>query len=401
MSVTILEPIIQFKGSIATVDNVDTNNCYAVFIWDSFNNFITPDSSGAVNKTCKIDHINVAFTIGTQTVVGNQLGKVYYSFKPVGSSVSIALPPLQKEGIHFLRIVGLSQGHCVPRFCGGYNTTVDNQDSIRNFDVKPNSTAPIITLDKPHDVTSNQEIILSGKLTDYTNKPISGATINFSFSSATVQKPYGDAITKDDGTYTLRIEPDTFSGFERNVLGFTVTTNTGEQIFYVTASYKKDGNEVLARRPLFINIFPSKSSQSNNVLPPPFFPPCKVYHDKAGNNVTNQVLDKQKPYIIAKDNYVQCVEADSAIGGISTDPVGFIKKLFAVLLSLAGGVVVIMLILSGYKLMMSSGNPEKVKEAQESITSAIVGLLFIIFSLVILQFIGVDLLHLPGFKPSP
>lgn len=46
--------------------------------------------------------------------------------------------------------------------------------------------------------------------------------------------------------------------------------------------------------------------------------------------------------------------------------------------------------------MTSQGDHEKVKEAREILTSAIIGLLFLIFSLVILEVIGVDLLHIPG-----
>jgi hypothetical protein len=49
--------------------------------------------------------------------------------------------------------------------------------------------------------------------------------------------------------------------------------------------------------------------------------------------------------------------------------------------------------------MTSQGDPEKVKEARESITAAVAGLLVIIFSIVLLQLITVDILHLPGFKP--
>ncbi len=48
--------------------------------------------------------------------------------------------------------------------------------------------------------------------------------------------------------------------------------------------------------------------------------------------------------------------------------------------------------------MASSGNPEKVQAAREQLTSAVVGLLFIIFSITILQVIGVDILHIPGLN---
>jgi hypothetical protein len=47
--------------------------------------------------------------------------------------------------------------------------------------------------------------------------------------------------------------------------------------------------------------------------------------------------------------------------------------------------------------MISQGNPEQVKGAREQLTAAIIGLLFIIFSLVILQIIGVNILKIPGF----
>lgn len=88
----------------------------------------------------------------------------------------------------------------------------------------------------------------------------------------------------------------------------------------------------------------------------------------------------------------------TALGPISTNPTGFVKSVFGILLSLAGGIALLLIMVSGYRIMASQGNPEKVKEAQESLTSAIVGLLFIIFSLTILQVIGVDILKIPGFS---
>ncbi len=91
-------------------------------------------------------------------------------------------------------------------------------------------------------------------------------------------------------------------------------------------------------------------------------------------------------------------KCQTAIGEISTSPGGFIKSVLVLILSLSGGIIILLIIMNGYKLMISQGDPEKVKEARESITSAIAGLLLIIFSIVILQFITVDVLHLPGFE---
>ncbi|HSX40228.1 MAG TPA: pilin, partial [Candidatus Saccharimonadales bacterium] len=92
-----------------------------------------------------------------------------------------------------------------------------------------------------------------------------------------------------------------------------------------------------------------------------------------------------------------CDKYPSAIGDIDTTPAGFIKAAFSLVLGLAGGIAVILIIIAGYQFMTSQGNPERIQAARERLISAIVGLVFIIFSVVILQVIGVDLLHLPGF----
>jgi len=81
---------------------------------------------------------------------------------------------------------------------------------------------------------------------------------------------------------------------------------------------------------------------------------------------------------------------------IPTDPSNIAAFFFAILLSLSGGIALILIIVSGYQMMVSSGNPEKLQGARETLTSAIAGLLFIIFSLVILETIGVNILHIPG-----
>jgi hypothetical protein len=80
-----------------------------------------------------------------------------------------------------------------------------------------------------------------------------------------------------------------------------------------------------------------------------------------------------------------------------TDAKGFVQSLFGLVLGLAGGIALILIIISGYKLILTRGNPEKMQGVKESLTAAIVGLLFIIFSVVILEIIGVDIFHIPQF----
>jgi len=123
---------------------------------------------------------------------------------------------------------------------------------------------------------------------------------------------------------------------------------------------------------------------------------CSEGEDEKGNPITEQML-KQDPK--REKDIVKCLAIDTALGKISTQPAGFVKSIYSVVLGLSGGIALIMIIIAGYKFMASQGNPEAIKAATEGLTSAIVGLLFIIFAFVILQIIGVDILRIPGFNP--
>jgi Mn2+/Fe2+ NRAMP family transporter len=68
------------------------------------------------------------------------------------------------------------------------------------------------------------------------------------------------------------------------------------------------------------------------------------------------------------------------------------------MLAVAGAILLFVIIITGYRLMASQGDPEKIKAAREQLTGAIAGIVFIVFSIAILAFIGVNVLHIPGFK---
>jgi hypothetical protein len=98
------------------------------------------------------------------------------------------------------------------------------------------------------------------------------------------------------------------------------------------------------------------------------------------------------------DSDGKCPSLTTAIGSIKTEPGDFITNLLRILLSISGGIALIIIIYAGYRFMISRGDPEAIGHAKELMTSAIIGLLFLIFSLVILEVIGVDILQLPGFS---
>lgn len=86
---------------------------------------------------------------------------------------------------------------------------------------------------------------------------------------------------------------------------------------------------------------------------------------------------------------------ETAVGTISTNPTSnnyLVKTIFRISLSLVGGIAVLLIMLSGFRIISSQGNPEKLQGAKEQLTAAIIGLLFVIFAYSILSFIGVDLL---------
>jgi hypothetical protein len=87
----------------------------------------------------------------------------------------------------------------------------------------------------------------------------------------------------------------------------------------------------------------------------------------------------------------------TSIGCISTDGAGTIRHLVVVALGMAGGIGLLMIIAAGAMFTMSRNDPKKVGDAKDMITSVLIGLLFIVFSVTILQFIGVGILGIPGF----
>jgi hypothetical protein len=94
-------------------------------------------------------------------------------------------------------------------------------------------------------------------------------------------------------------------------------------------------------------------------------------------------------------------EIDTAIGCVpvleddkGTSFMGFILR-WAV--GIGGGIAFLLILYGGFLVMTSAGNPERLKAGQELLTSAISGLILLIFSVFVLRFIGIDILGLNAF----
>ncbi len=89
---------------------------------------------------------------------------------------------------------------------------------------------------------------------------------------------------------------------------------------------------------------------------------------------------------------------NTAIGCIPTDPTALINSLLRVVTVAAGGVALLLMAFGSLQMIVSAGNQDLLKAGRERFSSAVIGLLFIIFSVLLLQIIGVNILSIPGFR---
>lgn len=117
------------------------------------------------------------------------------------------------------------------------------------------------------------------------------------------------------------------------------------------------------------------------------YDPCK--------NLPDSALDSEQ--FKCYECYIQD-RTWTALGCIPSQPADFIKTLIRIGFGIGGGIAFLFMVVGVIKILTSQGNPETLNDGRGMITSAIAGLLLIIFSVIVLKIIGVDILELPGFK---
>ncbi|MDP2637983.1 MAG: hypothetical protein Q8P26_02900 [Candidatus Levybacteria bacterium] len=198
-------------------------------------------------------------------------------------------------------------------------------------------------------------------------------------------------VDKDEGLFKLRRKGQAEQCISLNFLSQTPTETTSTSCTALNAGTK---------------LWKSHGEKAQNAPPPQ----CASWTYLDGKPVPTHKLDEngnETTEKITQEEYIQlygpsleglkCKQVRTAIGLINTEPVAFIRSIFSIVLGLSGGIALILIIISGYRFMVSQGNPEVIKGAQQQLMGAIIGLLFIIFSFVILQVVGVDILKIPGF----
>ncbi len=93
-----------------------------------------------------------------------------------------------------------------------------------------------------------------------------------------------------------------------------------------------------------------------------------------------------------KINGVDCI--DTAIGCVPIDQTKFLSFVLRWAIGIASGVAFILIVLASFQIMTSQGDIKKVQAGKELLTSAIMGLILIIFSVFILRIIGVNILQI-------
>lgn len=86
---------------------------------------------------------------------------------------------------------------------------------------------------------------------------------------------------------------------------------------------------------------------------------------------------------------------DTAIGCIPVnDTNAFMGWVLGWAVGVGGGIAFLLIVYASFMVMTSQGDPARLKAGQELLTSAISGLIMLIFSVFILKFIGIDILGL-------
>lgn len=78
-------------------------------------------------------------------------------------------------------------------------------------------------------------------------------------------------------------------------------------------------------------------------------------------------------------------------------PQVFVRSILTIVFGVAGGIAFLMFIYGASLVMTSAGDPLKLENGKDIVTSAIIGLLLVIFSVFLLRTIGFQVFQIPGF----
>ena len=83
---------------------------------------------------------------------------------------------------------------------------------------------------------------------------------------------------------------------------------------------------------------------------------------------------------------------NTALGCLNPEPAALVQQILRFSMGIGGGIAFLLMIFGAFQMITSAGSAEALKAGQERFYSAIIGLLFLIFSVILLKIIGVDIL---------
>ena len=88
----------------------------------------------------------------------------------------------------------------------------------------------------------------------------------------------------------------------------------------------------------------------------------------------------------------------TAIGCIPITSTGQFTKFFLGWgMGITGGIALILIVVAGFQIITSGGNPQKLNAGKELLTAAVMGIVLLLFGMYLLRLIGVDILNIPEF----
>jgi len=88
-----------------------------------------------------------------------------------------------------------------------------------------------------------------------------------------------------------------------------------------------------------------------------------------------------------------CISVTTEFGETS-----FITIIARIIVSLSGGIALVMMLYGTFIVTTSAGIPDKLNEGKDIITSALSGIIFILLSTFLFNLIGINILGIPGLQ---
>ncbi len=90
----------------------------------------------------------------------------------------------------------------------------------------------------------------------------------------------------------------------------------------------------------------------------------------------------------SKSNFLDAVNSKAGLKGVPGDPGALISAILPYIFGIAGILLLVYLVLGGFQLMTSRGDPKAVAGAWAKITNAVIGFVIVFVSFLLVRLIG-------------